>query len=109
MTRRGKGPEQAARSSAEGELYVLRLFVAGDERNSRRAKANLARICRTHLEGRCEVEVVDVFEDFQAALDERVLVTPSLILAAPLPRATVVGDLSDTDSVLAALRLKSGD
>lgn len=35
------------------------LFVAGDERNSQAARANLSRICEDHLHGRAEVEVVE--------------------------------------------------
>jgi len=46
-----------------------------------------------------------VLEDFQMALENNVLVTPCLILASPLPKVTVFGNLSDTEKVIAALRL----
>ena len=45
------------------------------------------------------------FEDFQAAVKDNILVTPALILVAPLPQVTVLGNLSDLPKVLAALRL----
>ena len=96
---------KAKGANAGREKYVLRLFVAGDEPNSKQAQENLARICDTHLRGRSEVEIVDVLEDFQPALDEGVLVTPALILISPPPRATVLGNLTDTQKVLTALRL----
>ena len=93
----------------EGVGYILRLFVAGDEPNSRRAKENLARLCESYLKGRYELEIVDVFQDYQAALDNNVLVTPTLLLANPAPMARVVGDLSDVSKVLSVLRLRGDE
>jgi circadian clock protein KaiB len=109
MKQRGKSEKKTPDAPDAGEKYVLRLFVAGDESNSRQAKKNLAELCSSHLNGRCEIEIVDVLADFKAALKERVVVTPTLVLAAPPPRVTVLGTLSDTEKVLAALRLKEGD
>ncbi|MBL7062988.1 MAG: circadian clock KaiB family protein [Anaerolineae bacterium] len=90
----------------EGAEYILRLFVAGDEPNSRRAKENLARLCESHLKDRYELEIVDVFQDYQAALDHNVLITPTLLLVIPAPPARIAGDLSDVGQVLSALRLR---
>jgi circadian clock protein KaiB len=88
--------------------YRLRLFVAGDERVSRLAKENLAAICEAHLHDRHQLEIIDVLVDFHAALEQNVFVTPALILLVPLPRVTILGSLSDTSKVLAALGLTKG-
>jgi circadian clock protein KaiB len=85
--------------------YLLRLYMAGNGSNSQKALANLHRLCQEHLEGRFTIETVDVVEDFQAAVKNNILVTPALILVAPLPQVTVLGNLSDLPKVLAALRL----
>ena len=90
---------------AQGEEYILRLFMAGNEPNSKQAWENLERLQETHLKMPHKKEIVDVLEDFQMALENNVLVTPCLILASPLPKVTVFGNLSDTEKVLAALRL----
>ncbi len=87
-------------------LYRLRLFVAGEEPNSRQARANLERLCMEYLTGRVEVEIIDVLKDFRAAVAERVLVTPALIVSYPPPRTVVLGNLSDTSRVLAALGIE---
>ena len=87
------------------ETYVFRLFIAGEEPNSSKARANLARLCEKHIEGRYKIDVVDVLKDATAAHKNNVLVTPTLILTRPLPNVTVLGNLSDTRHVLAALRL----
>lgn len=86
-------------------FYRLRLFIAGDEPNSAQAKAALTRLCDKYLRGRCEIQIVDVFEDYQAAIDYGVSVVPTLIVESPLPARTVVGSLSDENKVLAALGL----
>lgn len=81
----------------------LRLFVAGEEPNSREARRNLELLCKDYLEGRTEVEIIDVLKDFRAAVAERVIVTPALIAGTPPARVVVLGNLSDTARVLAAL------
>jgi len=91
-----------------GETYVFRLFVAGNESNSTRAGGNLARLCEEHLNGRYQIETVDVLKDAAAAHKNNVLVTPTLVLLKPRPKVTLLGNLNDTRQVLAALRL-TGD
>jgi len=104
---RGRATAGAAkgRPKARGETYVFRLFVAGHEANSTLARGNLARLCREHLEGRHEIEIVDVMKDAAAAYGNGVLVTPTLLLVKPRPRVTLLGSLNDEGQVLAALRL----
>ena len=85
--------------------YLLRLFMAGNGQNSQKALANLRSLCQEHLNGHCTIETVDVVKDFQAAVRDNILVTPALVLVAPRPRVTVLGNLSDSPKVLAALRL----
>jgi circadian clock protein KaiB len=83
--------------------------MAGNGPNSQKALANLRSLCQEHLEGRCTIETVNVAQDFEAAVRDNILVTPALILVAPLPRVVVLGNLSDGPTVLAALRLSEGD
>jgi circadian clock protein KaiB len=90
---------------ARGKTYVFRLFVAGYESNSTLARRNLALVCEKHLKGRYEIEIVDVLKDAATAYKHHVLLTPTLILIQPHPKITVVGNLSDTGQILAALRL----
>ena len=86
--------------------YRLKLYIAGDEQNSRLAQENLKGICDEYLKDCCRIEQVDVLTDFATALRDRIFVTPTLVLAAPEPRATIVGNLGDKERVLSALRLR---
>ena len=104
------GKKSTAKSTkAGGEKYLLRLFVAGDEPNSKQARENLRELCEEHLAGRHEIEIVDVLRDFQTALQANVLVTPTLILVEPEPSVTILGNLSNTQKVLTALRLRQSE
>lgn len=89
--------------------YLLRLFMVGNGPNSRQALSNLRRLCREHLKGRCTIETVDVVKHFAAAAKDNILITPALILVAPLPRVIILGNLNDQQKVLVALRLSEGD
>ena len=91
---------------AETKTYILKLYVAGDEQNSRIAQDNLTRICDEYLKGQCQIEKVDVLIDFATALKDRIFVTPTLVLAGPGPRVTVVGNLADKERVVSALHLR---
>ena len=44
-----------------------------------------------------------MLEDFQAAVERNVMVTPTLIVTDPPPGVTVLGDLRDTERLRAAL------
>jgi circadian clock protein KaiB len=50
------------------------------------------------------LEVVDVFADPMRAMEDRILVTPTLLKLTP-PVVQIVGDLSQRETVLAALDL----
>jgi circadian clock protein KaiB len=86
--------------------YVLTLYVAGNSPRTRIAIENLDRICKQELEGRYELEIVDVLENPQRAEDERILATPTLIKQLPPPLRRVIGDLSDKEKVLLGLEVR---
>lgn len=83
----------------------LLLFVAGDEPNSRLARANLHRLCAEANGDDHEFEVVDVLEDTGRALEHFILVTPTLLRLEPAPEVRVIGNLSDLETVRSALGL----
>jgi circadian clock protein KaiB len=104
MSRRAQGPKPRR---ARTTVVLLRLYVVGGAPNSVQAIANLEAICQEHLKGAYKLEVVDILEHPQRAMDEGVLVTPSLAKLSPRPAANVVGNLSDKNKVILALGLGS--
>ena len=83
----------------------LRLYVAGDAPNSVEARANLEAICRQALEPDAyDLEIIDVLEEPSRALEDGVLVTPTL-MHANSASASIIGTLEDHDRVKRALGL----
>lgn len=85
--------------------FSFRLYVAGATSNSCRAVANLSSLCEAHLPGRHRIEIVDVHEDPDRALVDRVFLVPSLVILEPPPVRRIVGTLGHADSILEHLGL----
>jgi len=94
-------------SQARKERYLLRLYVTGLTPNSTRAIANIKAICETHLAGRFDLEVIDIYQRPQLAKGEQIIAAPTLIKKLPLPLRRLVGDLSKVDRVLLGLDLRT--
>jgi circadian clock protein KaiB len=90
--------------------FSLRLYIAGGTEKSITARANLRRACEMHLAGRFDIEVIDLAEHPDRALGDKVLATPTLVRRLPRPIKRMVGDLSNTEKLLAMLdvRAKAG-
>jgi len=88
------------------QLYVLRLYVTGATPRSRRAIANVKRICEQYLHGRYELEVIDLYQQPQLAEGEQIIAAPTLIKKLPLPLRRIIGDMSETEHVLVGLDLR---
>lgn len=96
-------PEDTA--AGEAEWFVLRLYVTGTTARSLRAIENLRWLCDEYLADRYDLEIVDVYQQPEAAAREQLLAAPTLIKKRPLPLRRLVGDLSDRERVLVGLDL----
>lgn len=83
--------------------YLLTLFVSGASEISAMAIGNARSLCENYLAGRYRLQVVDVHRDPAKMMVNNVLAAPTLLRERPLPIRRLVGDLSDTRKVLAAL------
>jgi circadian clock protein KaiB len=86
--------------------YILRLYVSGSTARSIRAIGNLRRLCATHLAGRHDLEVIDIYQSPAATRSGQIVATPTLIRLEPKPVRRVVGDLSNQRRVLSALNIE---
>jgi circadian clock protein KaiB len=93
------------RSSGD-ETYRLRLYVAGQTPKSVLAFTNLKHICEEHLQGRHEIEIIDLLKNPQLARGDQILAVPTLVRRLPEPIKKIIGDLSDIERVLAGLDLR---
>jgi circadian clock protein KaiB len=86
-------------------MYRFRLFVAADSLNSTQAASNLNALCKAHLAGHHEIEVVDVFKEPARAVAEGIRMTPTLLKLTPAPARRIIGTLVDMERVLHTLGL----
>ncbi len=103
----GFGASEPALGLGDEESYLLRLYVSGMTPNSRRAVENVKRICEEHLQGRFELEIIDIYQQPICARDGRIVAAPTLIKELPPPLRKFIGDMSQTERVLTGLDLRS--
>jgi len=89
----------------ENDLWVLRLYVAGQTPKALTAFANLKRICEEQLNGKFSIEVIDLLVNPQLGADDQIFAIPTLVRKLPVPVRKIIGDLSNTERVLVGLDL----
>lgn len=87
--------------------YRLELYISGTSYRSQQAMDNLQHLCEQVLPGNYEIVVIDILEQPQLAEQLGVLATPLVIKYGPGSTRRVVGDFSDPQEVLRALRISS--
>ncbi|MGA2223242.1 MAG: circadian clock KaiB family protein [Syntrophobacteraceae bacterium] len=97
--------EEAA-AKGESQKFILSLFVAGMTPKSLRAIENARQLCEKYLKDRCELEVIDIYQQPGLAKDAQVIAAPTLVKSLPLPLQRFVGDLSEHEPILVRLALK---
>jgi len=95
------------RAPAERQDYVLRLFITGHTQKSMRAVRNITQLCEQHLAGAYDLEVIDVYQQPELAVEHQLVAAPALFKLLPLPLRKMVGDMSDTGRVLAGLGISA--
>jgi len=95
-----------AMSGFHKDKYTLRLFITGSTAKSVLALTNLKKICEEYLEGRYDLEVIDLYQNPGLAIEEQIIAAPTLIKKLPLPFRRIIGDMSDIEKVLMGLEIK---
>ena len=99
--------EAALREAAQNkERYVLRLYITGSTPRSSRAIQSIRSLCEEHLQGRYDLEVIDIHQQPVLARGEQIIAAPTLIKKLPAPLRKIVGDLSDVERVLMGIDLR---
>jgi circadian clock protein KaiB len=96
--RSGREPNEA--------FYELRLYGAGLTPQSQRAIKHVNAICREHLAGRYQLQVIDIYQQPVLAKGEQIIAVPTLIKHLPHPLRKLIGNMADADKVLVGLDLR---
>ena len=97
-------PEVPAHAVGE-PLWQLLLYVTDHSPKCVAAIENLRRVCEERLAGHYEIEIVDLLENPRLAARDQIVAVPTLVRKQPGPAHRIVGDLSDTDRLLAGLKM----
>ncbi len=106
------GPKDSAAEFERGlketgeEEFVLRLYVTGMTAKSKLAIQSLKKICKDHLKGRYDLEVIDIYRQPALAKGDQIIATPTLIKKLPVPIRKFIGDMTDREKLLLGLDLR---
>jgi circadian clock protein KaiB len=101
MSIKASSPLHLVHSAAAAHpYYVFHLYVAGTSPNSMNAIECVKRLCEGRLDGRCQLEIIDLYQFPALAKRENVIAIPTLVRKFPLPVKRMIGDMSDTRRLL---------
>jgi circadian clock protein KaiB len=74
---------------------------------STQAISNIKKICEEYLNGRYDLQVIDIYQQPTLAIGEQIIAAPTLVKKIPLPIRRFIGDLSDKEKILMGLDLRA--
>lgn len=96
--------EKALATRGSGKC-MLRLYVAGATARSRQAILRARQLCETEFDGKCELEVIDVYQQPILAREGQIVATPTLVKELPRPVRRLIGDLTNANRLFVGLGL----
>jgi circadian clock protein KaiB len=90
---------------AETVVWELDLFVVGQTPKTQKVYENLKQLLNISKVN-SKIRVIDLLEQPQLAKENQIVTTPTAIRRKPLPKITLVGDLSNTSKAATGLNLK---
>ena len=87
------------------DIFSLCLYITGSTPRSSRAVMNIRTFCDRFLLGRCDLQIVDLYQQPEMARSAQILASPTLVKRFPLPLRKIVGDFSDNNRMLQGLQL----
>lgn len=85
--------------------FVLRLYVTGMTPRSTRAISAVRSVCEELLQGRYDLEIIDVYQQPALIKGDQIFATPTLIKAGPEPQRRMIGDMTNRVRLLSGLGL----
>jgi len=86
-----------------GAKLMLQLYVSGMSPKSMEAIENIKTLCEERLRGLVQLEIIDLYKNPEAASEQQIIFSPSLIKQLPLPKKILIGTFADKEKVIKAL------
>lgn len=104
---RGKRVTAKSQVSRRKDRYILRLFVAGATARSHQAVLRVRELCKTQLEGGCDLKVIDIYQQPELARTNQIVATPTLVIEFPRPLRRFIGSLTNLNGLFVEMDLTS--
>ncbi len=95
--------KKAASEFLDDDKLILQLYVAGMSQRSMEAIENLKKLCDTYIRNNFELEIIDIYKNPELAAQRQIVFSPSLVKKFPLPKKTLIGNLSNVEKVIRTL------
>jgi len=89
------------------EEYRLQLFIAGMSPGSVKAIENTRGFCDKYLDGKYDLEVIDIYQQRQMIKEMDVIAVPMLIRILPKPEKRIIGNMSDDRKLIEVLEIRT--
>jgi circadian clock protein KaiB len=94
---------EEALANSEGQTFVLRLFISGASPRSTAAIKKIKEVCEEYLPGQYDLEIIDIYKQPQLATQQQIVAAPTLVKESPGGLRKLIGDLSNTRTILRRL------
>ena len=84
-------------------MYALKLYIVDETRKSMKLLNDLEEILQAELEGQYTLDVIDVLENPQKAIEDKIFATPTLVKLSPPPMKKIIGDVNTKERLLVEL------
>ena len=103
------GRRNASPAKPRSHKWILRLYIAGQTPRAAAALKHIKLLCEQQLDGNYRLEVVDLLKKPHLARANGIVAIPTLIRSMPRPPKSIIGDLSQSDRMMAGLDLPQRD
>ena len=97
---------ELALKEVNNHTYEFRLYVSGMSPNSLRTIENVQKLCKVHLEGQYNLEIIDIHQRPDVAKEGQIVAAPTLVKELPLPLHKFIGDMTKTERILLRMDIK---
>jgi len=86
-------------------MHKFKLFIVEGMSNSTDMINRIKKMLNNKLKDQYELVIIDVIKNNEAAIENKILATPTLIKVFPDPKVRIIGNFYDEEKVLKALNL----
>lgn len=87
------------------ERYKFKLFIIKGNPASNSLVERVENLLKDNLKTNYLIEIIDILENPDLAIQSKVIASPTLIKELPLPQKRLIGHCNDNDKIMTALSL----